>query len=381
MDTSSGRAGAPPAGPATPDTARVTPDSPVIQPPAKRRTRRRLALDLTLLGIVGVVLAGAVFAAWGVMQREFYSPKAFVERYVQLLAEGRAADALAVPGVAVSSAELEEAGLPPTASEALLRSSALAPIRDAHVVSEEHDGDITHVTIAYTARGHDGRTTFSVERDGSIGLAPTWRFAKSPLAVMNLGVTGSMIFDVNGFELDKRQVSPDGADADPAAPVSLLVFSPGLYSVSVDTAISSTPGVAVLSDSPFRAIPVNVVAQPTEKFLSVVQDKVEEFLTSCATQEVLQPTACPFGYFVEDRITSAPKWSIVSQPTVAVEPDGAGWSILAAEAVAHIDVDIRSLFDGRVRAVSEDVPFIVKGTITVRPDGTATIVVTGPDTT
>ena len=380
MDTSSGRAGAPPAGPATPGTAAASPEQEVIQPPAKRRTRRRLALDLTLLGIVGAVLAGAVFAAWGVIQREFYSPKAFVERYVQLLAEGRAADALAVSGVAVTSAELEAAGLPPTASEALLRSSALAPIRDAHVVSEEHDGDVTHVTVEYTARGHDGRTTFSVEQDGSIGLAPTWRFAKSPLAVMNLAVTGSMVFDVNGFELDKRQVSPDGADADPAAPVSLLVFSPGLYSVSVDTAISSTPGVAVLSDSPFRAIPVNVAAQPTEKFLSVVQEKVEEFLTSCATQEVLQPTACPFGFFVEDRITSAPKWSIVTQPTVAVEPDGAGWSILAAEAVAHIDVGIRSLFDGRVRDVSEDVPFIVKGTITVRPDGTATIVVTGPDT-
>ncbi|MDR7187974.1 hypothetical protein J2Y46_000790 [Microbacterium sp. BE35] len=381
MDTSSGRASARPAAPATPDAAPATPESQVIQPPEKRRTRRRLVLDLTLLGVVGVVLVGAAFAAWEVMQREFYSPKAFVERYVQLLAEGRAADALAVPGVAVTSAELEAAGLPPTASEALLRSSALAPIRDAHVVSEELDGDVTHVTIEYTARGHDGRTTFSVERDGSIGLAPTWRFAKSPLAVMNLGVTGSMVFDVNGFELDKRQVSPEGADADPAAPVSLLVFSPGLYSVSVDTAISSTPGVAVLSDSPFRAIPVNVVAQPTEKFLSVVQEKVEEFLTSCATQEVLQPTACPFGFFVEDRITSLPKWSITQQPTVAVEPDGAGWSILAAEAVAHIEVGIRSLFDGRVRDVSEDVPFIVKGTITVRPDGTATIVVTGPDTT
>lgn len=381
MDTSSGRASAPPATPATPGTAAASLEQDVIQPPAKGRTRRRLALDLTLLGVVGVVLVGAAFAAWQVMQREFYSPKAFVERYVQLLAEGRAADALAVPGVAVTSAELEAAGLPPTASEALLRSSALAPIRDAHVVSEEHDGDVTHVTVEYTARGHDGRTTFSVEQDGSIGLAPTWRFAKSPLAVMNLAVTGSMVFDVNGFELDKRQVSPDGADADPAAPVSLLVFSPGLYSVSVDTAISSTPGVAVLSDSPFRAIPVNVAAQPTEKFLSVVQEKVEEFLSSCATQEVLQPTACPFGFFVEDRITSAPKWSIVTQPTVAVEPDGAGWSILAAEAVAHIEVGIRSLFDGRVRDVSEDVPFIVKGTITVRPDGTATIVVTGPDTT
>ncbi|MFC0198373.1 hypothetical protein ACFFIR_15990, partial [Microbacterium arthrosphaerae] len=361
--------------------ARAAAAPPRVQPPRKTRARGSLALDLTLLGIVGLLLAGAVVAAWGAIERQFYSPSAFVERYVELLAEGHAADALAVPGVAVSSAELEAAGLPASASEALLRSAALAPIGDVRVVSEEQDGDVTRVTIEYEARGYDGRTTFEVERDGSIGLAPTWRFATSPLAVMNLGVTGSMAFDVNGFEIDKRQVSPDGADADPLAPVSLLVFSPGLYSVSVDTAISATPGVAVLSDSPFRAIPVNLQAQPTEEFLSVVQEKVEEFLTTCTTQQVLQPTACPFGFFVQDRIDSLPTWSIVQQPTVAVEPDGAGWSILPGEAVAHIEVDIRSLFDGRVRAVSEDVPFIVTGQIDVRPDGKVSIVVTGPDTT
>lgn len=381
MDAASGGVSAP-ATAATPAAAAPATDAApqLVQPPAKPRRRRSLALDLTLLGVVGAVLVAAVFAAWGAIEREYYSPSAFVERYVGLLADGRAGDALAMSGVAVSSAELKAAGLPATASDALLRSAALASLDDVRVISEEVDGDVTHVTVAYTARGYDGTTTFDVERDGSIGLAPTWRFAKSPLAVMNLGVTGSMSFDVNGFQIDKRQVSPDGVDADPLAPVALLVFSPGLYSVSVDTAISSTPGVAVLSDSPFHAIPVSVQAQPTDEFVSVVQEKVEEFLTACATQQVLQPTACPFGYFVQDRIDDLPTWSIVTQPTVAVEPDGAGWRILPAEAVAHIDVGIRSIFDGRVRPLSEDVPFIVKGTITVQPDGSASIVVTGPDT-
>ncbi len=381
MDTASGRANAPSGQESSLRSAPPASATASVQPPRKPRRRGQLAVDLTLLAVVGALLVAAVFAAWGVIERQFYSPAAFVERYVELLADGRAADALAVPGVAVSSAELEAAGLPPTASDALLRSAALAPISDIRVVSQEQDADITRVTIDYRARGYDGRTTFAVERDGAIGLAPTWRFATSPLAVMNLAVTGSMRFDMNGFEVDKRQVSPEGVDADPLAPVSLLVFSPGLYSVSVDTAISSTPGVAVLSDSPFRAIPVSVQAQPTEEFLTVVQEKVEEFLSACATQQVLQPTACPFGFFVQDRIDSLPTWSIVQQPEVAVEPDGADWSILPAEAVAHIEVKIRSLFDGRVRSVSEDIPFIVKGKISVRPDGTASIVVTGPDTT
>jgi hypothetical protein len=175
-------------------------------------------------------------------------------------------------------------------------------------------------------------------------------------------------------------VSPEGAAADPAAAVPLLVFSPGIYSVSVDTPVAATPGVAVLSDSPFTDIPVQVQAQPTAEFLAVVQERVEDFLTQCATQEVLQPTACPFGYFVDDRVTSPPKWSIVEQPAVELIQNGAGWSIAPAEAVARIDVDVQSIFDGSIRHVTEDVPFLMDGTITILPDGSATIMVGGPDT-
>ena len=346
----------------------------------QNRRERRLAFDLSLLALVGVLLIGAVAAAVVTISREFYSPTAFVERYLGLLAQGSAAEALTVPGVAVDSAELESAGLPAMASQALLRRDALAALSDIRVVSESTEGDITHVTVEYRAGDYPGTTTFDVERDGSVGLVPTWRFATSPLAVMELGVGGSMTFDVNGFALDKRQVSPAGADADPTAPVPLLVFSPGIYSVSVDTPIAATPGVAVLSDSPFSDIPVHVQAQPTPEFLTVVQDRVEEFLTACATQDVLQPTACPFGFIVEDRVASPPQWSIEQQPTVSVEPDGAAWAIPPAEAVARVEVDIRSLFDGSIRHVSEAIPFLVTGAITVAPDGSATITVGGPDT-
>ncbi|WP_179492405.1 hypothetical protein [Microbacterium immunditiarum] len=346
-----------------------------------RSARSRLRTDMILLGIVGLVLIAAIAAGAAAMYRIFYSPSAFVERYVGLLADGRAAEALAIPGVAVDSAELDAAGLSPDVSDALLRRAALAELTDIRVVSEQpRDGGVVDVTVTYIAGGYEGTTTFEVEREGTVGVAPTWRFAESPLALIELEVSGSMVFEVNGFSVDKRQVSPDGVDADPRAPVPLLVFSPGLYSVSVDTAISSTPGVAVLSDLPLTRIPVSIIAQPTDEFLGVVQQRMEEFLTRCATQQVLQPTACPFGFPVEDRITSLPKWSIIEQPSVTVESDGAGWRIPPAQAVAHIEVDVQSLFDGTITHVVEDVPFIVTGRITVLPDGTASILVTGPDT-
>jgi hypothetical protein len=347
---------------------------------APRRRRGSLALDLTLLGIVGVLLVGAAIAATQVLYREFYSPSAFVERYLGMLSDGRTGDALAVPGVAVDSAELEAAGLPASASDALLRSAALVSLSDVEVVSEKTDGATTTVSVEYRAGPYPGRTTFDIERDGQIGLAPTWRFARSPLAVIDLTVLGSMSFQVNGFEIDKRQISPEGADADPLAAMPLLVFSPGMYSVSVDTPISATRGVAVLSDSPLHATKVNVQANATKEFVDVVQERVDGFLSQCATQNVLLPSGCPFGFPVEDRIASTPQWSIVQQPAVSVEPDAANWKIPPVDAVAHIEVDIRSLFDGSVRHVSEDVPFLMTGSITVLPDGSASIVIGGPDT-
>lgn len=60
-------------------------------------------------------------------------------------------------------------------------------------------------------------------------------------------------------------------------------------------------------------------------------------------------------------------------PKIALQPDGAGWSIVPADAAAHVVVDIKSIFDGTVTHVDEDVPFRVGGTITMLPDGTASI--------
>lgn len=341
------------------------------------RPRARLGLHLTLLAVAGVVLLGAVAAGVVVLYQQLYSPKAFVEHYLSLLSDGQAADALAVPGVSVNSADLESSGLPLSSSDALLRQAALGSLTDIRTVDETAVGDATEVRVSYVAGGHPGTTTFLVERNGWIGVAPAWRFARSPLSVLDVTVRGSMQFEVNGFELDKRQVSPEKMDAAPLDPVQLLVFSPGAYRVSVDTAIAATPGVDVLADKPLANVPVALQAEPTEEFVAVVQQRVDEFLAQCATQQVLQPTACPFGFLVTDRIEGDPEWSIVRNPTIALAPDGADWAIVPAPAVAHIDVDIVSLFDGTVSHVSDDVEFSLTGTITVQPDGSVSIRVAG----
>ncbi|GAA1539645.1 hypothetical protein HD600_001126 [Microbacterium ginsengiterrae] len=349
-----------------------------MKQPSTTRARRRLRFDLTALAVVGVLLIGALGASVSVLYTEFYGPSAFVTRYLDLLATGRAADALHVPGVSIDRTVLEESDIDETASEALLREAALAPLTEIDVVSEEADGEIFSVTVAYLAGGHRGSTTFQVQQDGWAGVTPNWRFAQSPLAAVSLSVLGADRFAVNGFEVHRAQVSAAGVAAEGADPLPMLVFTPGLYSVTVDTAIATSPGVSVLADSPLAQTSVELQTEPTEEFVSVVQTRVEEFLTECTTQQVLQPTACPFGLEVRNRILDPPVWSISQQPEVTVHPDGAQWKIPPTEAVAHIEVDIRSLFDGSVEHVSEDVPFRVDGTITILPDGSASIRVGSP---
>lgn len=344
----------------------------MVQPVTSPR-RHRLWVDLTTLALIGALLIAALGAAGAVLYKEYYGPSAFVTRYLDLLATGRAADALRVPGVAVDRATLEESGIDVTASEALLRQAALAPLTNIDVVSEETTDGVTSVTVSYLAGAHTGTSTFSVTQDGWVGVTPNWRFARTPLASVSLTVLGADKFSVNGFEVDRRQVSSAGATANPLDPLPMLVFTPGVYSVTVDTAISTSPGISVLADAPLARTPIDVQTAPTKEFIAVVQTRVEEFLTECTSQQVLQPTACPFGLEVQDRIANLPEWTIAVQPTVTVVPDGAYWTIPAVDAVAHIEVDIRSLFDGSVQHISEDVPFRVNGTIAILPDGSASI--------
>ena len=335
--------------------------------------------------LIGALLIGAIGAAFGSLYREFWGPSAFAERYVQLLADGRAADALAVDGVAVSSEALEEAGLPTFAHDALLRSAAVSDaLHDIRATSEEPvegDPDSVDVTVGYRLGDEAHESTFRITRTGWSGLAPTWQFASSPLTVVNLQVQGSWRFSVNGFELDKRQVSPDGLAADPADPIPMLAFTPMAYDLSVDTATTVAEPVRASATDPLTAIDASVEAQPSKEFSEVVDKEAEAWLSEgCGSRNVLLPEDCPYGYQLENRLApgTQPEWSITTYPEIELEPDGAWWRIKEADGVAHIEMDVQSYIDGSISHVSENVPFRIDGTVELLQDGSAKIQIGAP---
>lgn len=342
--------------------------------PAHRKGHRGLTAVIVVLALcLAAVAMGTV-----VLYRELYSPAAFVERYLHLLADHRAADALRVPGVALSRTQLADLDLAQPPSDALLRQDALGTLSDIDAHEVAHRDDVYAVHAFYRADGEAGQIEFHVVQDGWIGVVPRWRFAESPLAVLNVVVRGSDQLAVNGFAFDRRQVAADGVESAPLTPVPMLVFTPGSYTVSVDTRLSSAEGITVHADHAQVVTQVDVQTHPSEELIGVVQERVDAFLQECAEQRVLQPTACPFGLHVDNRIVTEPVWEIASYPVVNLAPSGAGWQIPATEARAHLSVRVQSIFDGTVSTLSEEVPFSIKGTVTTLPDGTLSVRVSSP---
>ena len=192
-----------------------------------------------------------------------------------------------------------------------------------------------------------------------------------------------MTFDVNGFSVDKRQVSPEGVDADPlGADAAARVLAGHLLGLGRHRR-SRRPAASPCSPTARSpTVPVEMQALRDRRSSSrSCRSAVEEFLTV-----VRDPGGAP-AHRVPVRLRRAGSHRLAarvvdrrsSRPSRSCPTARAGAS-RPPRRVAHIEVDIRSLFDGSVRHVTEDVPFVVTATIAVLPDGSASITVGGPDT-
>ncbi|MCU1560737.1 MAG: hypothetical protein JWP90_1690 [Mycetocola sp.] len=321
--------------------------------------------------VVGTMLIGAAFAAMGALNRDVYGAGAFVGDYLSKLQEKDAAGALRIPGVTLDESELKEAGLPEGSSNALLRNAALPELTDLTLVEDVDQGHGLHsVTWSFHSNDAYGQSTFLVKSAGTrFPLIPTWSFARSPLAVVNLAVEHSTVFTTNGFSLDTRSLT---GRPDPAFHniVNVQVFTPGAYIIESTSDFVTSEKVPVLVDEPTRVHEVAVEAAPTDEFLAAAQKSVNAQLDACAEQKVLQPTGCPFGIVVDDRISGDPQWSFEDYPQISVEAGTESWVIPPTRGAAHLEVDVQSLFDGSITPYDADVPFSMVGNLYVLSDGT-----------
>src|SRR5690606_25887943 len=118
-----------------------------------------------------------------------------------------------------------------------------------------------------------------------------------------------------------------------------------------------------------------VEVRASERFVAEVQSEVDDYLAECATQTVLFPTGCPFGYSVSNRLESPPQWTIATFPLISIVPgDFPGeWLVAGGSGSARVQAEVRSLFDGSVSHLDETVDFTIIWAMTVSTSDAVTI--------
>ncbi len=298
-------------------------------------------------GIAAAIAIAGFAIAVAALNATLYSPVGFVQGYLDALQQRDAA------------AALEIAGAPPSSSRRadLLQDAAISPGVIRKVVAGDEVDGVVPVTVTFDAAGRTSTANFEVLRGGSLlGLFSSWSFLQSPLATVEITVLNANSFTANG--LDLRTVQQN-------SPVRYLVFSPGVLVLEHRSDLLVADPETVVIDQPGPII-AELRASASEAFIAQVQEQTDAYLADCATQQVLMPSGCPFGQQIADRIVSASAWSIVEAPRVRLEPTATPgvWTVPAADGVAHLVVDVKSIYDGDVETFDEDVPFRVGFTVT-----------------
>lgn len=307
---------------------------------------------ILLVAATALLIAGGLVATVAILNATLYSPAGAVTAYLEAIQRKDAAGALQLAG----SLPAREG------STELLTRAAMPELDNVTIESDTAGADGTReVTASWTSSGERGETTFALRPAGALlGLFPQWEFARSPLGWVDLTVLHDDRFSVNGLELTTPAQN---------AVASYVVFGPGAYTVTHDTALLQAEAVTVVIEDPTVDAGATLDIQPGPAFFAAAQKAVDASLDDCATQEVLMPTGCPFGQSMANRVASTPSWSIVSYPEVAIVPglQAGDWQVPVTTGTAHLLVDVRSLFDGSVSTFDEDVPFRVGYLVSLLP--------------
>ena len=327
------------------------------------RAGEESSLSLRALAVRWAIVFGVLLLAFGgtvvALNSTLYSAAGFVSSYLDALARHDVDGALAMPGV-----DDRDGG----ASD-LLTADALGQLSSYALVAEEADGADQRLLFGVQfADGIRAEIEFVITRAGArMGVFSGWEFARSPLGVLEVTPMNAADFDVNGVAV----TSPDGPDQ----AVRFLVLTPGLYTVSHESTYLAAAKETYLAEDSAEVTAATVDIRASQAFVDQVNLELAGYLDECATQQVLQPTGCPFGQTISDRIEGLPEWSIAAYPDVTIVPgeESGVWLVPPTPAAAHLTVQVRSLFDGTLSTFDQDVPFEVEYAITFPGDGSLVI--------
>ncbi|MFN4001345.1 hypothetical protein [Microcella sp.] len=290
-----------------------------------------------ILGL-GALAFGAVVAT--------ATPAAHVQRYLDALATDDLVGAARLAGLEPPTAmPLGDEGAP---SIHRIVSSTPGPDGTVTVVAEYGD-DTDAVRVPFML----------VAAPPTLGLVPAWVFAQPPVVALSVAADQHDVLVVG----DRRVQAESSAE-----PVLVSAFVPARVTVRLDEPLlrAAPSSLRAVVDAP----PAVLVVEATERFERAVTEQVEALMSTCAEQQVLQPSGCPFGIEIDDRVIGRPSWRVIDSPALTLgtseRPGVWRWR---GTGTAAITVTVQRLFDGRTSERDDEVEFIVSGEVVLGPDG------------
>jgi hypothetical protein len=301
------------------------------------------------------LLALGVVALWLLtiltLNLPVYSAGGFVMGYLRALED-------ADYGLAATKAGLSEVPLvTPMDSEALQNPKIVA-------IGSLETRDIV-VQASYDVAGEEQHTVFVIaESEPVLWFFTSWAFTRPPTARLELAVMGDSRVVINGTELSTTSLG---------GPPRTSVLVPGLYEATLATEWVEAEAIQRTITEVGSQSAIRLTPRPTARLKDAASEAVEDYLDACAFQGVLQPSSCPFGITIDDRVIGSPVWKILDYPNVqlGLAGDRASWSLSATQGVAEVTVVVQSLFDGEISEVVDIVTFdlfgVVRGTVANEP--------------
>lgn len=366
----------------------------------ERRTPQILAV------VVWLALTALFFGGLGgvtvLLNTSLYGPGGFVLRYLDAVAADDLAAITSTPGVLPAATPASVSPSPsasPTASPSPTANTTPSPSPNAHtdltselprtllrpdmttarpanprIVSEKRlDTGHVLVTAEYTVGNSTQKATFELAPAPALySVIHRWTFAHTPLAVLHVTVKHAFAFTVGSLTLDARYRQPSEALHNFSHTASYLALGGVQYSLSSQSPLVSAQAVSTIT-APGGTASVTLDAQPTSSFTARVITQMREFLSECTGQMVLMPTGCPFGYSINDRVVSEPRWEITVEPQITLNAGNDTFEVPPASGVARLSVNVQSLFDGTIRPLVANVPFQISGNALIHSDGSIVV--------
>lgn len=313
----------------------------------------RVVLFAWVAALIMALAAGGA-AIWQVSEK-FYTPGHTAQEYWDSISRGSGSEALGF-----FESEGLETGGEDNVDSVLLDGSPLeassTAIEDPRFGEDPEGGG--DAVMQFAVEGENYETRLPMEsHESTLAVFKNWELTSGAMSQLQIDVPGAAAGGIAQIDVNGEPVNLVDDTA------TLRSYVPAVVEIAVDSEwLVGTARYVVVQEAGAQgeaeAHQITLDLKASEAAEEVLHEEVEEYLASCADQQVLMPAGCPMGINTPNQVvTESITWQMPEPEDLSLGFDEDGWETSETEMEATINFDSRHFHDGESLQESHDVGF------------------------